>query len=76
MLITHIGQLAGIVPPGVLRKQGAEMSQTGILHDAWLRIEDGVIAGFGRMEEIPGQARNDYGGQARNDYGGQARMFS
>ena len=73
MLITHIGQLAGIVPPGVLRKQGAEMSQTGILHDAWLRIEDGVIAEYGRMEEIPGQARNDYGGQARNDYGGQAR---
>ena len=52
MLITHIGQLVGIVPPGVLRKQGAEMSQTGILEDAWLRIEDGLIAGFGKMADL------------------------
>ena len=53
MLIINIGQLAGIAPEGVLRKQGAEMSDTGILHDAWLRIEDGRIAGFGAMSQHP-----------------------
>ncbi len=53
MIITNIGSLIGIVPPGVLRKQGAEMAQTGILHDAWLSVEDGRIAGFGPMPELP-----------------------
>ena len=52
MIIRNIGELAGIVPEGVLRKQGAEMSETGILHDAWLRIEDGRIAAFGKMKDL------------------------
>ena len=52
MIIYNIGELVGIVPEGVLRKQGVEMSQTGVLHDAWLRIEDGRIAAYGSMEEI------------------------
>lgn len=47
MIITNIGELVGIVPEGVLRKCGAEMSETGILHNAWLRIEDGIITDFG-----------------------------
>jgi len=54
MLIYNIGELVGIVPAGVLRKQGAGMSQTGILPDAWLRIEDGRIADFGTMGEDVG----------------------
>ena len=54
MIIRNIGELAGIVPEGVLRKQGAEMSETGILHDAWLRIEDGRIAAFGKMADLVG----------------------
>ena len=54
MLIVNIGELVGIVPPGVLRKQGAEMAETGILWDAWLRVEDGRIAGFGPMADCPG----------------------
>ena len=50
--IINIGELVGIVPKGVLRKQGAEMSETGILHDAWLRIApDGTIEDFGTMSE-------------------------
>ncbi len=50
--IINIGELVGIVPKGVLRKQGAEMSETGILHDAWLRIApDGTIEDFGTMPE-------------------------
>ena len=52
-LIVNIGELIGIVPEGVLRKQGAEMSETGVLKDAWLRIEDGLIKDFGPMSERP-----------------------
>ena len=47
-IILNIGELVGIVPKGVLRKQGAEMSETGTLRNAWLRIApDGTIADFG-----------------------------
>ena len=53
LLIVNIGELVGIVPEGVLRKQGAEMSETGVLKDAWLRIEDGLIKDFGPMSERP-----------------------
>ena len=52
-LIVNIGELVGIVPEGVMRKQGAEMSETGVLKDAWLRIEDGLIKDFGPMSECP-----------------------
>ena len=51
-LIYNIGELAGIVPEGVLRKQGAEMAQTGVLHDAWLRVEEGRIVDFGEMRDL------------------------
>ena len=47
MLIYNIGILAGIVPKGVLRKEGTAQGETGILEDAWLRIEDGIISDFG-----------------------------
>ena len=53
ILIKNIGELVGIVPAGVLRKQGDEMAETGILKDAWLAIEDGKIAGFGPMGTEP-----------------------
>lgn len=46
-LIYNIGILAGIQPEGVLRVEGKEQGETGILENAWLRIEDGRIAGFG-----------------------------
>ena len=54
MIIKNIGELVGIVPEGVLRKQGAEMAETGVLKDAWLAIEDGKIAGFGKMADLVG----------------------
>lgn len=53
MIIRNIGELVGIVPAGVARKCSAEMSRTGVLRDAWLRIEDGRIAGFGPMADGP-----------------------
>ena len=46
-LLTGISELTGIVPEGVLRKQGAEMDRADSLPDAWLLIEDGRIVDFG-----------------------------
>ena len=52
-IIRNISSLVGIVPEGVLRKQGPEMSETGILDDAWLLAEDGRIAAFGTRDSAP-----------------------
>lgn len=52
-IITNIGELVGIVPEGVLRKQGAEMDEVGSLRDAYLTIEGERISGFGNMSECP-----------------------
>jgi len=46
-LLKNIGTLAGIVPAGVLRKEGADMDCVETLSSAWLLIEDGRIAAFG-----------------------------
>lgn len=62
MVIEHIGELVGIVPEGVLRRQGAEMDETGILHDAWIAVEDGKIADFGTGDAPAGGERIDAGG--------------
>lgn len=51
--IKNIRELVGIVPQGVLRKQGAEMNETGTLADAWLLIDGDRIAGFGTMDTLP-----------------------
>lgn len=53
LLVKNIGILAGIVPGGVLRKEGADMGRTGVLENAWLLVEDGRIAGFGPMAGAP-----------------------
>lgn len=54
--IKNIRELVGIVPQGVLRKQGPEMNETGILMDAWLLMDDDRIAAFGPMSEMPTDA--------------------
>ena len=46
-LFTHIGTLAGIVPAGVRRKEGAAMDHVETLSDAWLLVDEGRIAAFG-----------------------------
>lgn len=51
--IKNIRELVGIVPQGVLRKQGAEMNETGTLANAWLLIDGDRIAGFGTMDTLP-----------------------
>ena len=52
-LIYNIGLLVGIQPEGVLRVEGEEQGRTGVLENAWLRIEDGRIAAFGPMSTCP-----------------------
>lgn len=52
-LIMNIGQIAGIVEAGVMRKEGVSMSETGTLENAWLLIEDDRIACFGPMSDCP-----------------------
>nr|MCR4569425.1 hypothetical protein [Bacteroidales bacterium] len=54
MIIKNIGKLVGIVPEGVLRKEGAAQGETGVLENAWLSIEDGRIADFGEMADLVG----------------------
>ena len=53
MIIKNIGLLAGIQPEGVLRLEGADMSHTGMLENAWLKIEDGRIVDFGTGSFMP-----------------------
>lgn len=52
-LIRNIGQIAGIVEAGVMRKEGVSMSESGTLENAWLLIEDDKIACFGSMSDCP-----------------------
>lgn len=54
-LITGIRQLAGVDWEFKERLQGAEMSRFSSLEDAWLLVENGRIADFGRMSELDAQ---------------------
>lgn len=58
-IVTNIGELVGIVPESVLRKQGAEMDEVGSLRDAYLTIEGERISGFGNMSECPAAGPQD-----------------
>lgn len=51
-LIKNIGQIAGIVEEGILRKEGAAMSETGTLDNAWLLIDNERIADSGPMDAL------------------------
>ena len=53
-IIYNIGLLVGIQPEGVLRVEGAAQGLTGMLRDAWLAIENGRIADFGKMADLVG----------------------
>ena len=52
-LIKNIGLLVGIVPEGVAWKAGKDMRQTGVLENAWLLVEDGIIADFSTAAAPP-----------------------
>lgn len=53
LLVKNIATLAGTDREALLRRQGAQMCQLGCINDAWLMIEDGVIADFGTAADMP-----------------------
>ena len=46
-VIYNIGTLAGILPEGVLKLEGAQMNDVQSIQNAYLVIEDGIIVDFG-----------------------------
>ena len=46
-IIYNIGTLAGILPEGVLKLEGAQMNEVECLNNAYLVIKDGIISDFG-----------------------------
>ena len=53
-LIKNIGEIFGILPENVLKKEGEEMSRVGSLKDAWMTLRDGKIEAFGPAGEAEG----------------------
>lgn len=53
LLITNIGLLAGTHPAEVTVLRGGQMAFLPVVKDAWLLCENGQIADFGSMEELP-----------------------
>ncbi len=49
-LIYNISNLAGVQDPA-LPLRGRQMAELPSLHHAWLLLEDGIIAGFGSMDD-------------------------
>lgn len=52
-LVINIATLAGISDSGKLRLQGKEMNTLRQISDAYLLIDDGLIADFGSMGDMP-----------------------
>lgn len=55
ILIRNIGRLCGILPAGIRRLEGRDMGSVAGIDNAWLVIEDGVIASF-RAGEWEGES--------------------
>ena len=80
-IIYNIGTLAGILPQGVLKLEGAQMNEVNCIGNAYLVIEDGIISDFGPMENcpyIPAEEATNYGPEeyAEYHYGKQTRCHS
>lgn len=52
LLVTNIGTLAGIDHSGRERIMGADMKHLESIENAYLTAEDGIITGFGRMQDL------------------------
>ncbi|MBR9918576.1 imidazolonepropionase [bacterium] len=58
-LLVNISKLCGITEESVSPKVGADMAKVECIEDAFLLIEDGLIADFGPIDEAPEEA-DDY----------------
>jgi len=54
ILIKNIKGLVGVFDTAPNKLSGKGMGQLPILNDAWLAIENGVIADYGKMQDWPG----------------------
>jgi imidazolonepropionase len=54
ILIKNIKTLVQIREQHVDKVSGKEMAELPILHDAWLAIDNGLIADYGHMSDFPG----------------------
>ncbi|MBO8444874.1 MAG: imidazolonepropionase [Bacteroidetes bacterium] len=50
--IKNIGTIYGILPEGVMKKEGTEMNEVLSMDNAHITVSDGKIESFGKMEEI------------------------
>ena len=51
-IIYNIGTLAGILPTDVRKLEGEAMNHVECIGNAYLIVQDGLIAGFGEQPEI------------------------
>lgn len=51
-LIKNIGEIFGILPGGVMKKEGTEMASVSSLKDAYIIIRDGKIESFGPVSDL------------------------
>ncbi len=58
-IIYNIGTLAGILPEGVRKLEGAQMNGVECIEDAYLVIEDGVIVDFGAASDVGSGFKNN-----------------
>lgn len=52
-LIINIKELLQVREAGIVKVSGKEMAHLPLLNDAWLLIENNLIAGFGTMDSCP-----------------------
>ena len=64
-IIYNIGTLAGILPEGVDKLEGAQMNNVECLDNAYLTIEDGVITDYGLMADLNSKGSGCSGFQNR-----------
>lgn len=58
LLITNIGSLIGTHPQNTLMLRGKQMQELPAVDNAWILCEDGKIADFGTMDNLPAQLPN------------------
>ena len=64
-IIYNIGTLAGILPEGVDKLAGTQMNNVECIDNAYLTIEDGIIADYGLMADLHNESSGCSGFQNR-----------
>ena len=54
LLIKNIKTLVQVREAGILKVSGAEMKELPCIENAWLAVDNGLIADYGSMDDFPG----------------------